>query len=205
MSGSTAENAHEADAGGSLAHRRRLQFRLSSLLILPVIVALGALLIPRPAPRTIAQLWDHEHDWVRSPLKEPFIPAEGESVRAGDPLLKIAQISQYDTGFVWIVQADGMIGDIWYASVDAGGNDKLGFADPDGLATLPASLQRLPPSNVTGTQRGILVIAFPQGDKWIFRRYRHDLVPPEVNALARSLGLRSSLNSKRIVQWNEPP
>ncbi len=176
-------------------------FKVKTLMAVTAVLALVFYVVAEMNRISPERRWEMEARWVRHPLTTKFLPSEGDRVRPGDPLLKVACIAGVDDGHSWLVTEEGKIGDTWVLYPDAGGNRDLGRAPDEGLRQLPAYLKRLPSSSVAGPEPGSLIIAYRSDGVWFFRRYRLGSVPREVNDIARLLKLRSSLGGGVIDDW----
>lgn len=174
---------------------------LRFLLAIPVAFALLFYVILERIRVPPEQRRSVEYKWVRDPLKARFYPAEDSQVRPGDPILKVARIITSRSAHSWLVMDGGIIRDDWYYGFDAGGNDEMPPANPEGLARLPRYLKRLPPSDLAANSPNSLIIAFPSAGVWVVRRYRLDAVPKEADDIAKALAIHSSFDGEAIDHW----
>jgi hypothetical protein len=144
-------------------------------------------------PRGLRQPSEYEHDWVRNPVEEKFWPVDGERVKLGDPLVKIAGVSFLNKPYGgyrgvsrWVTQ-DGMVHEEIHVGNDAWSGDRP--ASTTGLPQLRSLLQKLPPSDPAAGPLVRSLVTFPDKGQWVVRVYRHDALPKEVEELAKTVGI----------------
>jgi hypothetical protein len=143
-------------------------------------------------PRGFRPVSAYEHDWAVNPLKERFWPEQGARVEWGDPIVKVASVSRYQTrggryfGYSWWVTPDGVVHDAWHTDADAGGMEKP--ASVAGLEQLPDLLRKLPPSDPAAEPPGRTILAFPDKGQWVVRVYRRQAEWKAADELIKALG-----------------
>ncbi|MGP0063546.1 MAG: hypothetical protein ACLQGP_08110 [Isosphaeraceae bacterium] len=170
----------------------RVRFTLRQLMAL--IVVIGVVLTTWLALRSRVPPVDprkREEDWCSMPLHEGFWPKQGTSVSERDRILvKLARVigpwqdGKY-YGQSWWVTPNGMVNyELRSATLVGEGANP---APKEGLATLPALLKALPPSDPTAGLKDRVLVAFPINGRYVVRIYRHSALPSPVDDIAEAL------------------
>jgi hypothetical protein len=185
---------HEAagvpPSGENLRGRRRWRIRLATFLMLPVVCAVGLVVVRWPRVPFEERL-KQEDAWIVNPTTAKFWPEGGEVVRWGDPVLKVAWFRARPGQFVAqtrvsrLVDGGGLVREWSHVTWDRwSGKYSL---PPGSSAALPGLLAKLPPSDPAAAPADILAIAYPEWGRWVVRKYRVSAAPREALAVSAAV------------------